>query len=265
MNGNKAKSMILQPRDLEFFKILGQTARIVDREQAMKFAGFSSITRVNVRLLKLTAKGFLRRYFLGTLKGGSKALYTLSPKGAEVAGIQNNRAIVRPKESLLVGDPFVQHQLNTNAVHIVARYSDLTPFGSSFQGWRDFTEPLSKAIPLIPDGYFSIQTPDGVRPAFIEVDQGTESLKVWTKKISLYLQLALSGTFNRLFHNEQFRVLVIANSLRRLMSIRSVVQKQTAKIFWFTTLEEINRAGLWSAIWHRPDGTQKQALLERTL
>jgi hypothetical protein len=257
--------MILQPRDLEFFKILGQTARIVDREQAMKFGGFHSITRVNARLLKHTANRFLRRYHLGTLKGGSKALYTLSLKGAEVAGIQNNRAIVRPKESLLVGDPFVQHQLNTNAVHIAARYSDLTAFSSAFQGWRDFTEPLSNAISLIPDGYFSVQTPHGIRPAFIEVDQGTESLKVWTKKISLYLQLALSGTFKQLFHHEQFRVLVIANSLRRLLSIRSAVQKQTKKIFWFATLEEINLAGLWSAIWLRPDGDQKQALLERTL
>jgi hypothetical protein len=265
MNGNKPRPMILQSRDLEFFKILGQITRIVDREQAMKFAGFSSITRINARLLKLTANGFLRRYFLGTFKGGSKALYTLSPKGAEVAGVQNNRAIVRPRESLLVGDPFIQHQLNVNAVHIAARYSDLIAFSSSFQGWRDFTEPLSKAVSLIPDGYFSIQTPHGIRPAFIEVDQGTESLKVWTKKISLYLQLALSGTFKQLFHQEQFRALVIANSLRRLLSIRNAVQKQTKKIFWFTTLEEINRAGLWSAIWIRPDGDQKQALLERTL
>jgi hypothetical protein len=265
MNGNKTRAMILQPRDLEFFHILGESARIVDREQAMKFAGFSSVTRINTRLLKLTANGFLRRYFLGTLKGGSKALYTLSPKGVAAAGIQNNRTVIRPKESLLVGDPFVQHQLSINAVHITARYSDLTAFYSSFQFWRDFTGPLSKAIPLIPDGYFSIQTPQGIRPAFIEVDQGTESLKVWAKKVALYLQLALSETFKQLFHHEQFRVLVIANSERRLLSIRNAVQKQTTKIFWFTTLEEINRAGLWSPIWLRPDGNQKLALLERTI
>lgn len=82
MSGSKARPMILQKRDLEFFKVLGQHARLVDREQAMKFAGFTSQTRINARLLKLTANGFLRRYFLGTFKGGSKALYTLSPKGS---------------------------------------------------------------------------------------------------------------------------------------------------------------------------------------
>jgi hypothetical protein len=201
-------------------------------------------------------------FSLGT---GSKALYTLSNKGAEAAGVQNNRAIVRPKDSLLIGDPFVQHQLSVNSVHIAVRYSGLTTFDSSFEGWRDFREPLTNAIPLIPDGYFSVQTPQGIRPAFIEVDQGTESLKVWNKKTGLYLQLAVSGTFKQLFHHDQFRVLVVANSERRLVSIRSAVQKQTTKIFWFATLEEINGAGFWSLIWLRPEGNQKQALLERTL
>lgn len=265
MHGNKARPMILQPRDLAFFEILGTSARIVDCEQAMHFSGFKSKRRANNRLLKLTTNGFLRRNFLGTLKGGSKALYTLSPKGAQVAGIQNNRAIVRPKESLLVGDPFVHHQLSLNAVHIACRYSDPSLFKSTFLGWRDFTQPLSKAIPLIPDGYFSIQTPQGIRPAFVEVDQGTESLKVWTQKTSLYLQLAVSGAFKQLFGQEQFRVLVVAVSERRLLSIRKTIQKQTSKIFRFSTLEEIKSAGFWSAIWLRPAGDKKQALLERTL
>src|SRR5262249_26591365 len=129
MNGISPKPMILQVRDLEFFRILGTSARIVDREQAMKFAGLTSVTRANARLLKLSANGFLRRYFFGTLKGGSKALYTLSSKGAQAANVEN-RPIIRTKESLLVGDPFVQHQLNVNAVHIAARYSDLTAFKS---------------------------------------------------------------------------------------------------------------------------------------
>jgi len=40
MSGNNAKPMILQKRDLDFFKVLGEHARLVDRQQAMKFAGF---------------------------------------------------------------------------------------------------------------------------------------------------------------------------------------------------------------------------------
>ena len=262
MTGNNARPMVLQKRDLEFFRVLGRDARLVDREQFMKFAGFKSQTRANVRLLKLTANGFLRRYFLGTFKGGSKALYTLSPKGAQIVEVQN-RPVIRPKETLLVGDPFVNHQLAVNDVHIACRLAPIPEF--KVLRFRSFAEPLTKSIPLVPDGYFEIETPLGVRAAFIEVDCGTETLKVWTKKTSMYLQLALSGTFKKIFQQEQFRCLVIASSERRAESIRKTVLKHTQKIFWFTTLEQIKREGFWSPVWLRPAGDQKFSLLERSL
>jgi hypothetical protein len=262
MSGNKARPMILQERDLEFFRVLGRDARLVDREQFTEFAGFKSQTRANVRLLKLTANGFLRRYFLGTFKGGSKALYTLSPKGALAAEVEN-RPVIRPKEKLLVGDPFVNHQLAINDVHIAARFAHSE--NCKTVCFRSFPEPLTKSIPLIPDGYFEFETPLGVRAAFLEVDCGTETLKVWTKKISLYLQLAISGTFKRLFQQEQFRVVVAVSSPRRLQSIRKTIAKQTQKIFWLSTLEQINREGFWSPVWFRPTGDQQLSLLERSL
>jgi hypothetical protein len=262
MRGNKPVPMILQPRDLEFFRILGEHARVVDREQAMHLAGFGSQTRANVRLLKLASNGFLRRYFLGTLKGGSKALYTLSAKGALAAQIEN-RPVIRPKDTLLVGDPFVNHQLSINEVHIAARFAFLKDL--KFLRWLAFHQPLTPAIAIVPDGYFEIETPSGVRDAFIEVDCGTESLKVWTKKAGLYLQLAISGTFKKLFRHEQFQVLVVATSERRLSFIRKTVAKQTTKIFWFSTLEPIKREGFWSAVWLRPTGDQRFSLLERNV
>ncbi len=262
MPGNNKRPMILQKRDLEFFKILGATARLVDREQAMKFAGFTSKTRAKERLLKLTANGFLRRYFLGTLKGGSKALYTLSQRGAQVAEVENH-PVIRNKETLLVGDPFVNHQLAINDVHIAARFS--IPRDCKFIRFAAFQKPLAKNIALIPDGYFEIATPAQVPPAFIEVDLGTESLKVWSKKVSLYVHLAISGTFERLFQHEQFRVLVVTLSDRRLRTIQKVISKQTQKIFWLTSLEQIKRDGFWSAVWQRPGGDQKLSLIERNL
>lgn len=262
MSGNNPKRMILQKRDLEFFRILGRDARLVDREQFIKFAGFKSQTRANVRLLKLTTNGFLRRYFLGTFKGGSKALYTLSPKGALAAEVQN-RPVIRPKETLLVGDPFVNHQLAINDVHIAAQFTFFE--GCKAVRFRSFSEPLTKVISLIPDGYFEFETLLGVRAAFLEVDCGTETLKVWAKKTSLYLQLAISGTFKKLFQQEQFRVLIVAFSERRLQSIRKTIAKQTQKIFWLSTLEQINREGFWLPVWLRATGDLKLPLLERSL
>jgi len=57
---------------------------------------------------------------------------------------------------------------------------------------------------------------------FVEVDLGTETNRVWRKKVRMYLQLALSGQFHREFHQSQFRVLVIAPSGRRLEGIRTL-------------------------------------------
>ena len=79
---------------------------------------------------------------------------------------------------------------------------------------------------------------------FLEVDLGTEPKRTWKKKkTTAYLQLAISGEFQHLFHHTQFRVLVVASSERRLKSIRAVVAESTEKIFRFSAFEFINREG----------------------
>jgi hypothetical protein len=86
-------------------------------------------------------------------------------------------------------------------------------------------------------------------------------MRVWEQKTRQYLQLAVSGDFPRLFGKAQFRVLVITTSSRRLTKIRSVVAKQTDKVFWLSDFPTINRAGLWSASWLRPLGDQAVPLI----
>jgi len=127
--------------------------------------------------------------------------------------------------------------------------------------WLTFRQSISDTIKLTPDGYFELAAGGDVRAMFLEVDLGTEALSVWQQKAAYYLQLAVSGEFLKRFRQPQFRVLVIANSERRLASIRATVAKSTDKIFWFTTFETINRDGFWSPIWRRPAGDQRQSLL----
>src|SRR5207253_11501302 len=121
--------------------------------------------------------------------------------------------------------------------------------------------PISEAIKLIPDGYFESAFGDVVRSSFLEVDLGTEALSVWLQKTGYYLQLARSGEFSTRFRQPQFRVLVVANSERRLANIRASIANSTDKIFWFSTFENINRDGIWSPIWLRPAGDQRHSLL----
>ena len=210
-------------------------------------------------MLELTRAGILRRFFVGTIGSGRKAVYTLSPKGTDALAAQLG-GISRPQGKLVTGDRFVEHQTAINEIYLAVKYKPL-PAGGRLVRWHIFRQSISEAIKLTPDAYFEIGTSDTIRPAFLEVDLGTEALKVWQQKTAYYLQLAVSGEFIKRFRQQQFRVLVIANSDRRLANIRATVAKSTDKIFWFATRDNIHRDGIWSPIWLRPKGDQRHSLL----
>lgn len=257
MNGNSKTGVLLQDRDRKLLSELA-TMRLIDREQAKLVAGFHSTTRANTRLLALTRAGLLRRYFTGTIDGGRKAVYTLSQQGAASVNTPF-RTFNRKPDQTLAGDLFLQHQQHINSVYLAVKYSQ-APGAVRFVRWLVFYEQLSKAIPIIPDAYLELEA-SSIRPMFLEVDLGTEALKFWQRKIAAYLQLAVSGEFTRLFHQQQFRVLVLVNSERRQNNIRSLVAQSTDKIFWLSTFESINRDGFWSNIWLRPRSDQRHSLI----
>jgi hypothetical protein len=259
MPGNNTCTIILTSRDRLLLKEIA-IGKVIDREQAKRIAGFKSTTRANDRLLKLTRTGFLRRFFLGTRAGGTKAIYSLSAKGAQAVEIEA-RLIKRRNNSLLVGDLFVEHQLAVNSIWIQAKFTPIPIPDVQFVRWLLFPAALSKSTPLMPDGYFELKSTSGMYCLFCEVDRGTESLKVWSRKVSLYLQLAASGEFQVLFKQSRFRVLVAVSSERRLNMLRKTAALRTEKIFWFATLEDINEKGLFAPVWKRPVGEQKGPLL----
>jgi hypothetical protein len=261
MRGANAE-IVIQERDRHLLKELA-TFRVIDREQAKIIGGFNSITRVNTRLLALTRAGLLRRYFLGVSEGSKKAVYSLSSKGAALVGA-TVRGPRRPNDGLLVADFFVLHQLAINDVYCALKQASATA-GISLVRWLSFHEPLAQNLRLIPDGYCELTTTTDTIAAFLEIDLGHERLKVWTGKISNYIQFAVSGDCERTFGRNQFCVLVIANSDRRLESIRKTVRSSTQKIFWFATLEAIRSQGPFAAIWLRPEGDGFQSLFPTQL
>lgn len=249
MAGNNNTSVVLQERDLRLLEEL-QTLVVIDREQAKLVGPFQSTTRANTRLLALTRAGFLRRAFLGS----RQAVYWLASTARQQA-TQNELSRREPAAM------FLRHRLEINKVHLLLKFRAIPAPGWWFVQWQGFTKNLSPAVPLIPDGYFELRSAAGVRASFLEVDLGTEALPVCQRKVQLYLQLAASGEFSQLFHHQQFRVLVIASSQRRLASLRQTIARLTDKIFWLTTLDSINDDRFWSAVWHRPTGNQTQSLL----
>ena len=259
MTGNRKQAMVLQPRDRQLLLALGKI-RILDRDMAKVVAGFHSTTRANTRLLQLTRAGLLNRFFVGTVAAGRKAVYTLSEKGAALVDA-DYRGLKRSHDENLVGDLFVEHQLALAAIFVIVKCTPVPTAGVQVLKWLTFRQPPIASTSVIPDAYFEQQTPSGIRSMFLEVDLGTETLKVWQKKIAAYLQLATSGEFSRKFGQQQFRVLVMTRSERRMQNIRSVIAKSTDKIFWLTTFESIHQRGFWSAVWLRPSGDQRHSLI----
>lgn len=262
MTGNNRR-LVLQPRDRRLLEELG-IMRVIDREQAKIVAGFGSTTRANTRLLALTRTGLLRRCFLGTTAGGTKAVYMLTSKGAQAAGAPF-RKLQRSNDEMLIADFFVQHQLHINEIYWRLKYRPISLPGITFRRWIAFHESISADIRLIPDGYLECDTPAGIVAAFLEVDLGTERLAVWKEKIQKYIQLAVSGEAERQFGQSRFRVLVVAHSERRVESIRSVVAEATDKLFWFTSLNAIAQSGFFSPIWLRPQGDSIQPFIKETV
>jgi hypothetical protein len=260
MTGNdKRRGLVLQARDLRLLEELA-IMRVVDREQAKIVAGFGSTTRANTRLLALTRAGLLRRFFLSS----RKSLYALSEKGAQLAQVPL-RGPRRKADETLIADFFIEHQLAINDVYCTVKFGVIPVEGVSFRRWRAFHEPITKNIPLIPDGYVEVETPRETLAAFLEVDLGHERGPVWKGKPKNYLALALSGDFEWHFGRNRFRVLVLANSERRMHSLRKTVGAITQKLFWFTTLAAVRDQGFFAPVWYRPTGDTPTHLIEERL
>ncbi len=261
MTGNKQHRMIVQPRDIAFLRELS-VMRVMDRDQAMLAGGFGSVTRVNTRLLALTRAGILRRFFVG-YGGVRKALYALSAKGALLAQVPM-RGPRRRQDEMLVADFSIQHQLTINEVYCALKFKPIPVLQVTFHRWLPFHEPLVPGLSLIPDGYVEFTTPTGIDASFLEVDLGHEALSVWKEKTRNYLQFALSGVYEKQFGQDRFRVIVLANSQRRLNSIRATVAAITQKIFWFSTLDAVRDDKFFASVWLRPTGDTQQTFFDQS-
>lgn len=256
-NPEKRTRIMVQPRDRELLWQL-YLMRMGTRDQLMRSVGFNSLTRINTRMLALHRAGLLRRFFIG-FGAARKAVYALSPTGAQLIGV-TCRGPRRKQDSLLAADSSVLHQLAINDVYCDLRFPRIPHPHAEFMNWMTFTEPIAENLHLIPDGYIEFSTPQGIDASFLEVDLGTEELKVWKEKARHYVQLATSGEFASKFKQARFRVLVLVGSARRLTFIRTAVAEITQKIFWFAVLNDAPGQSISGPVWLRPNEQTPQPL-----
>jgi hypothetical protein len=245
------------PRDLTLLKTIA-LLRVIDREQAKAIGSFNSATRLNYRLAALRSLGLMKQFFVGLGPGTKKAVFCLTKGGAQVAGVPYQRT--RFASDATVGfDPFLIHRVAVGDVYVAVMHKALRD-GVRASAWKFFETPLTANTHLIPDGYFELHSGDAVRGMFLEMDMGTETARIWKKKVAEYLSFAVSGGFQERFGVPQFRVLVITTSAKRLQNLAKVISGITQKLFWLTTLEEFKTSGPWAAIWSRPADSNKHSL-----
>lgn len=238
---NGTDRVVLQRRDRLLLEKLG-LLRLLDRIQIEQLAGFHSVSRANVRLAKLRRAGLITRYFSATATGSRRSVYALTKPGSAMVCVPDVSFKWRP-DSILLGNSFATHQLALSDIYIGAAA------GQAIR-WRTFPTPLVPSIPLIPDAL--IET--SAQAFFLEVDLGTEPLPVWSRKVTLYLKLAVSGAFREHIARPKFAVLVVTETNDRLEQLRRHITKQTQKLFWFQTLSIIQRQGFWADSWLRSTG-----------
>src|SRR5712691_6078196 len=138
--------MRLQERDKRLLRELS-LMRVIDREQARIVAGFRSIMIANRRLLALVRAGLLKRFFIGTVAGGKKALYSLSPLGANLVQMPCRGPRRRNDEAVTV-DFFVYHQLGINDIYCALKYRPIPLADTRLIRWKSFDRPIDAQASL---------------------------------------------------------------------------------------------------------------------
>ncbi len=118
----------------------------------------------------------------------------------------------------------------------------------------DLENPTEK-IPVTPDGFFGLETPKGSTYFFVEVDRGTMDNPRFKRKMRGYARYWLDGVYQEKWGYRTFRVLT-ATTKRRVSNLmtttRQLSEKQTLIFFYFTDLDSITPASIFSEVWHLP-------------
>jgi hypothetical protein len=233
--------------DLYHFRFL-PTALVVARH-------FGSATRGRNRLKLLFHHGYVDRHFLPTAGPGTgEAIYGLGPAatselattyGLEPADVKRRRKPVEPF--------FIAHELEIARFRI--RVGELgAPLGV---GTTDWTEGSAATLRL-PGGRL---TPDAIgwvrtrkaRFAFaLEVDRGTMTVGRVRAKFDRYAEAAASGALGALLDARRFRLLVIASSTKRLISLERAAREARATNVWLAPSEVVATDFLLEPRWLRP-------------
>jgi hypothetical protein len=81
-------------------------------------------------------------------------------------------------------------------------------------------------LPFLPDGYFEVTYPNGdVQACLVEIDMGTLTLRRFARKVLAFETALEDEVFRRHFKRDDFSVLVMTQSRRRLEALRQIASR----------------------------------------
>lgn len=222
-------------------------------------------------------------------EGRLPLVYALDNRGADFVanelGIDRFNLAWKPNHNQ-IGSLFLKHTLTVNTVWIIFNLlTDSNLF--EVKNWLDEANLKSRSmkekVPYryrgarkvfhYPDGYFCVQSAinkEQIAHFFLEVDMGTMTNKRWQDKVRAYLHFRHIGLAQKHFGTNNFRVLTVTTTARRLQNLKKATERvQGDDHFWFTTGDQLD---IWkprtilTKCWNVATAEQKHGLLPaRTL
>lgn len=261
--------MILTERDCEILKMVNDCRAL--RSDQIERLFFQSRSTAQYRLQRLFHHEFLNRSFLTVVAGGpasSPAIYTLGKRGATVLverfGYDRERLRL-PKKGTIAWHQ-LEHLLKVNDIRLTITQA-VTANGWILEEWRDETafraspdyvtltnrRGQTQEKPVLPDGYFCMETPKGKARFFLEVDRGTEALSKFTPQIVVYEAYVDSGQYQARFAARSLRVLIITTTTRRLESLKTAIERSGGDSkYCLTTFDQLTPETVFTQpVWER--------------
>lgn len=263
---NRDKAIIRAVHD---YRLLRQ-----DQLARLFFGSRSTAQRV---LQRLYQHRYLDRRFLPVTVGRGTTLYTLDRRGIDLLRQEDGLdKITRYAANELKSD-FLAHLAAINDVRIAVTLAAARE-GYVLTGWLSEHELKAsyervtivassgrrQSVSLIPDGYFTLKTPQGYANCFLEMDMGTMALDRFKSKVRAYSAYYQSGAFERRFRARAVRIVTVATSPRRLANLKAATEAAGGKRpFWFAVLDDLTpETVLNQPVWQVATQTAKATLIE---
>src|SRR6266851_3539795 len=199
----------------------------------------SASSKAYERVRDLWLWGYLERVELPVARvlGGRRPfLYALGLQGVPCVEARIGTAVlpVQPRRLDRLDHVFVDHDLKAAALWANLRTQLRGRRGCRWL-WIGERELRAKRMrvrhgeywaPFLPDGYFEVIYPSGdIQACLVEIDMGTLTLRRFARKMQAFETALEDEVFRRHFKRDDFEVLVLAQSRRRIEALRQVARR----------------------------------------